>query len=597
MDSAGVHRMADRISEPVVSLPVERRRDSDSLHQLATLVDRDNRSRLARLTSGISPAAVAGAWLDWGVHFAAAQGKQLELANKAVADGTRLARHVAARMLGQPTEPVAEPDPTDRRFRHDGWSHMPFDLWKQSFLLAQDWWDSATTEVRGVSRANERAVRFMARQMLDAASPANFLPTNPEVLERTRAEAGANLLRGLRNWAEDLAALAADAPKAPESCYEVGRNLAVTPGRVVYRNHLIELIQYLPTTKKVHREPVLIVPAWIMKYYILDLRPENSMVRWLVERGYTVFMISWRNPDAGDRDLGMEDYLRLGPLAALDEIARIVGPAKVHLTGYCLGGTLSAIAAAALARDGQERLACLTLLAGQTDFTEAGELMLFMDESQVALIEDMMWRQGYLDARQMSGAFQILRSNDLIWSRMQRQYLMGERPEPNDLMTWNADSTRMPYRMHSEYLRKLFLRNELASGKYEVGGRPVFLSDIRGPIFAVGTETDHVAPWRSVYKISQLSDGDTAFVLTNGGHNAGVVSEPGHPRRHYRFLVHRHGENHLSPDEWEKAASCHGGSWWPEWDRWLAGHSSGKVAPPEMGEALCDAPGTYVFMD
>ncbi|SEF51063.1 PHA/PHB synthase family protein [Jhaorihella thermophila] len=588
--------MRDRADVPVTRSILDRPRERNAFHQLAELVDRDNRARLARWTMGVSPAAVMGAWMDWSAHFSVLQGKQVELANKALTDAARLGHYALARATGREADPVAEPDPTDRRFRHEGWQALPLDLAKQSFLLAQDWWDSATTEVRGVSRANEREVRFMARQLLDATSPSNLPWLNPEVTERTRREWGANLVRGYWNWLEDLGELMFDGRDRIESKWKVGENLALTPGRVVYRNHLIELIQYEPTTPTVHPEPVLIVPAWIMKYYILDLRPENSLVRYMVGQGHTVFMISWRNPDAGDRDLGMNDYLEQGPLAALEEIARINGPARVHLTGYCLGGTLAAIAAAKLARDGQDRLASLTLFAGQTDFTEAGELMLFMDESEVALLEDMMWKQGYLDAHQISGAFQLLRSNDLIWSRIVRQYLLGERPEPNDLMTWNADSTRMPYRMHSEYLRKMFLGNDLASGRYEVEGRPVFLSDIRVPIFAVGTETDHVAPWRSVYKISRLADADTTFVLTNGGHNAGVVSEPGHPRRHYRMLTHRHGENHLSPDEWEAQAPCFDGSWWPAWHDWLADHSGAPVKPPKMGAPLADAPGTYVFV-
>jgi len=383
--------------------------------------------------------------------------------------------------------------------------------------------------------------------------------------------------------------------------FRVGKEVAITPGKVVFRNRLIELIQYSPATEQVYKRPILMIPAWIMKYYILDLSPHNSLVRYLVEQGHTVFMISWKNPDEEDRHLGMDDYLQLGAMRALKAVRDICGGEAVNAVGYCLGGTLLAIAAAALGRERSDWLNSVTLFAAQTDFTEAGELMLFIDQSQVAYLEDLMWDQGYLDTKQMAGAFRLLRSNDLIWSRIAHEYLLGKRMPMNDLMAWNADGTRLPYRMHSEYLRRLFLNNDLAEGRYEVDGRPVALTDIHVPIFAVGTETDHVAPWRSVYKINILTDTEVTFLLTNGGHNAGVISEPGHRRRHYRVATKQEGVPYVPPERFFETTAPEEGSWWPRWERWLAERSGEKGAPPPMGAPdkgyppIADAPGRYVL--
>jgi polyhydroxyalkanoate synthase len=398
---------------------------------------------------------------------------------------------------------------------------------------------------------------------------------------------------------EDWERAANGRPPVGVEAFKVGENLATTPGEVVYRNDLIELIQYAPRRAKVHREPVLIVPAWIMKYYILDLREENSLVRYLLDQGFTVFMISWKNPTSRDRDLSFEDYGRLGIEGALDVIEAIQPQRKVHAVGYCLGGTLLAATAAAMARDKRKDFASLTLLAAQVDFTDAGELSLFINEAEVSFIEDMMWQQGYLDARQMSGAFQILRSTDLIWSRMIHDYLMGERQPIFDLLAWNADSTRMPYRMHSDYLRQLFLHNDLAEGRYRIGGRPVALADISAPVFAVSTETDHVAPWHSVYKLHLLLDSAVTFVLTTGGHNVGIVSPPGNSSRSYRVHTKEEHDLYLDPDAWHATMPPQSGSWWPEWIKWLERHSAGLETAIEPGggkfPSLCKAPGVYVL--
>jgi polyhydroxyalkanoate synthase len=565
-------------------------------------LDRTVRAGIARVTAGLAPSALAGAYFDWAVHLGASPGKQLELAAQALQAAMENAGFASRCMRGAAHDPCRCALPHDNRFRAAEWQRFPFNVFAHSFLSVERWWEAATTGIRGVSRQHENAVTFAARQLLDIAAPSNFLWSNPTALTRALSTGGMSLVQGFRNYVEDMRRAAAGQGPSGTDAFEVGRAVAVTPGKVVHRTRLAEIIQYAPTTDHVRPQPIVIVPAWIMKYYILDLSPANSLVRYLTGQGFTVFIISWKNPDRGDRDLSFDDYRGLGLLPAIEAAIAISGAQQVHAVGYCLGGTLLAAAAAAMARDGDERLASLSFLAAQADFTEAGELKLFVNESQVAFLEDMMWERGYLDAKQMAGAFQLLRSNDLVWSRVVRDYLLGERSTPIDIMAWNADATRMPFRMHSDYLRSLFLDNDLAEGRFKVSGHAVSLDDIRVPIFALGTETDHVAPWRSVYKIHFLADSEVTFVLTNGGHNAGVVSEPGHAHRHFRMTLHRHDDRYVDPETWLAKNAVQLGSWWPAWTAWLAERSGQPVTPPPLGQrqgpyaALADAPGSYVLM-
>lgn len=565
-------------------------------------VDQPLHAALGRVTAGVSPVALAQAYTDWIQHLVMSPDKQMDLVEQAARSWTRYLDYCLKACSDPDCKDCITPLPQDKRFVADPWQVWPYNMIHQGFLLTQQWWHNATTDISGVSRHHEEVVSFVARQMLDMASPANFPATNPEILKTTLDTGGQNLVDGMANLLEDWQrTVRGDAPAGTER-FAVGETLAITPGKVVFRNELIELIQYTPQTEKVHPEPVLIVPAWIMKYYILDLSPENSLVRYLLEKGHTVFMISWKNPSAEDRDLGMEDYRRLGVMAALEAVSAIVPDNRVHGVGYCLGGTLLAIVAAAMARDRDDRLASLTLFAAQTDFTEAGELMLFIDEAQVSFLEHIMAETGYLDTKQMVGVFQLLRSNDLIWSAMVHTYLMGERRPMFDLMAWNADATRMPARMHSEYLRQLFLNNDLADERYCVGSRPISLHDIRIPIFAVSTLSDHVAPWRSVYKIHRQTNADVTFVLSNGGHNAGIVSPPGNPRRHHQIATHDDLADYLDPDAWQARATRHDGSWWPCWQEWIAEHSGELTKPPRLGaprkgyRLLGEAPGSYVLL-
>ena len=564
-------------------------------------VDRAAHANLAQLTYGLSPPSMMTAFGDWWTHLAAAPGKQLDLTEKAFEQWMRLTQQMFE-CTDDERVPCIDPLPQDRRFAAAKWQQWPYNLIYQSFLLNQQWWHNATSGVPGVTRHHENQVTFAVRQMLDLFSPSNFLMTNPEALHTAMESGGASLLQGARNRHEDAIRMLTKAPLPGTEKFRPGHEVAITPGKVVFRNHLIELIQYAPQTKKVFAEPILIVPSWILKFYILDLSPHNSLVKYLVEKGHTVFMVSWRNPDKEDRDLGMDDYLKTGVMSAIDTVAEIFPQQQIQAVGYCLGGTLLGMAAALMVRSADKRLKSLTMLAGALDFTEPGELGLFIDESQLAFLDGLMSQQGYLDGKQMSNTFTLLNSRDLVWSRREREYLLGQRQPVNDLIAWNVDITRMPYRQHSEYLRSLYLNNELAHGRYQVDGKPLALSDIRVPVFALGTQRDTVTPWPAVYRVTQLTPNvDVTFCLTTGGHNVGVVNPPGPGvKRGFQLATHTPDDPYVDPDTWSATVPSQDGSWWPAWEKWLRESAGKKGSVPPMGSdahpALEDAPGGYVLI-
>jgi polyhydroxyalkanoate synthase len=572
----------------------------------AASIDKALHSQLSRASMGLSPISLSLAFADWAMHLAVSPGRQALLGSL----GMSLSWQAWVNTLQVETEVDVHDTPVpekDHRFKDDAWKKWPFKALKESFQASDSWWQESA-RVDGVGRHHQHVVNFFSRQWLDALSPSNWPLTNPEVLKKTRESMGQNLLQGHKNYLLDLKehhkARAIDGPGPLKPLdYEVGKDVAVTPGKVVFRNHLVELIQYTPSTKKVVPEPLLIVPSCIMKYYILDLSPANSMVRFLVGRGYTVFMMSWRNPDASDRDLGMQDYLQMGVMECMAAVKSLTGAPRIHAMGYCLGGTFLSIVAAALGRPENANrwaylpeLATATLLASLTDFSEPGELGVFIDDDQIQTLRETMSRTGYMPGRQMGGAFQFLNSRELIWARQTHRYLLGEDNAGNDMMSWNTDVTRLTECMHSEYLSSLYLDNALASGHYRLGGTGVALMDIKVPMLVVGTVRDHVSPWRSVYKIHLLTDTHTTFILAAGGHNAGIVSEPGHPRRSYQLASVESGHGWTEPDEWVATAPAFEGSWWEAMDAFLKARSGKPVSPPPFHaeQVLGDAPGDYV---
>ena len=491
----------------------------------------------------------------------------------------------------------ATPAPNDKRFRHPEWSeNVIFSFVKESYLVAAKTVLSAVRDVKDMDQATARKLDFYTRQFVDAMSPSNFIATNPEVLSATLESGGLNLLRGLQNLLDDLErgdgrlAITMTDMKA----FRLGENIATTPGKVVYQNELMQLIQYQPSTNDVRKRPLLIVPPWINKFYVLDLQPKNSLIKWAVDQGHTVFVISWVNPDEKLAEKGFENYLLEGPLAALDAIEAATGERRVNAIGYCLGGTLLASAAAYLAAKGSDRIASATYFVTLVDFTEVGDMAVFIDEEQLSSLEKRMNQRGYLEAYDMSTSFNMLRANDLIWSFVVNNYLLGKEQLPFDLLFWNSDSTRMPAAMHSFYLRKMYQQNLLAKpGGISLAGTPIDLSKITIPSFILATREDHIAPWKSTYAATRLYSGPTKFVLSASGHMAGVISAPGGKYGHW-------ANDNLprSPDEWLAGATAHQGSWWPLWDKWITQLDNERVAAREPGHGKLPvieaAPGSYV---
>jgi polyhydroxyalkanoate synthase subunit PhaC len=562
----------------------------------STSLDELVHAELSKATMGLSPIALSLAYADWAMHLSASPAKQLALAQLAM----KLSQDTAAQQLNIHTD--ISPFAKDARFENMAWANWPFKLLKDSYQAQEEWWEEST-QVTGVSKHHAHVMRFFTRQWLDAISPSNWALTNPEVLATITATGGQSMVKGIQQYVEDLKKasmhrLNNEEEATPPLAFEVGKDVAITPGKVVYKNNLIELIQYSPTTEKVHPEPVLIVPSCIMKYYILDLSPHNSMVKYLVSEGFTVFMVSWRNPDSDDGDLGMRDYMQMGLLDAIDAVQSVAKVRHLHAMGYCLGGTFLSIAAAVLSRGKHASpLASVTLLAAQTDFSEPGELGVFIDDDQLLTLREEMAKTGYLSGKQMAGSFQFLNSRDLIWSRNTQRYLFGREEVGNDMVSWNKDTTRVPARMHNEYLDSLFLNNSLSEGHYRVDGKAVDLMDIQQPLMVVGTVRDHISPWKSVFKIHAKTDTETCFILAAGGHNAGIISEPGHTHRSYQIKSMPKGHTWIDPDDWLTTTPTEEGSWWPAWSRWLKHHSGALVkAKGISNEAeLADAPGQYVL--
>jgi polyhydroxyalkanoate synthase len=508
------------------------------------------------------------------------------------------------KLFGQEVKPVAEPAKNDSRFRDEDWSsNFLFDYIKQSYLIAARHIQHAVASVDGLPEESQKKVAFFTRQYVDALAPSNFVLTNPQVLRETVASGGQNLLKGLANLLADIEKGEGQLriSMTDEDAFQLGRNVATTPGKVVFQTELMQLIQYQPTTAEVYRRPLVIVPPWINKYYILDLREKNSFIKWAVDQGHAVFVLSWVNPDARLAQMGFEDYMTQGPLAALDAIERATGERQVNFIGYCLGGTLLGATLGWLAaKDGQggaERVGCATFFVSLLDFSAPGELGVFIDEAQVENLEKKMNERGFLEGSEMASTFNLLRANDLVWSFVINNYLLGKDPFPFDLLYWNSDSTRMPARMHSYYLRNMYLKNLLAvPGGITLGGVSIDLSEIRVPAYFISTAEDHIAPWKTTYKGSRYLGSDVRFVLGGSGHIAGIVNPP--VANKYCYWINE--SNPATPEEWFKSATQRPGSWWQDWQAWIDAQNRGEKTqsrkPGDGLQALEDAPGSYAML-
>jgi polyhydroxyalkanoate synthase subunit PhaC len=501
------------------------------------------------------------------------------------------------RMAGEPAEPAAKADPRDRRFADPEWSsNQFFDFLKQAYLLTAQWADHLVTDAKGLDAHTRHKAEFYMRQIVNAASPSNFVLTNPELLRETMTSNAGNLARGMQMLAEDIEAGHGELKirQSDASMFEVGRNLALTPGKVIYQNDLMQLIQYSPATESVLKRPVLIVPPWINKFYILDLTPEKSFIKWCVDQGLTVFVISWVNPDAHLAQKSFEDYMREGPLKALDVVTEVTGEDKVHAIGYCVGGTLLAITLGYMAAHRDGRIMSATMFAAQVDFTYAGDLKVFVDEEQVQALERRMAERGYLEGAKMASAFNMLRSNDLIWPYVINNYLKGKTPFPFDLLYWNSDATRMPAANHSFYLRNCYLDNKLSKGEMAIGGENIDLGRVTVPIYNLATREDHIAPAKSAFLGSKFFGGPVRFVLAGSGHIAGVVNPPSKPK--YGYWTG--GEPVGNVEGWLENAQEHPGSWWPDWLEWIKAQDPAEVPARQPGGGeyapIEDAPGSYV---
>ena len=513
-------------------------------------------------------------------------------------DYITLWQSTSKRMLGHPTDQVIEPARDDRRFRDPAWNDdAVFNVIKQSYLLTARWLAEVMNDVDGLDDKTRQKLDFYTRQFVDAMAPSNFVATNPEVLRATLETGGDNLLRGFNHLLADLdrgkgkLAIKMTDPEA----FQVGKNLATTPGKVVFQNDLIQLIQYEPSTDKVYKAPLLIIPPWINKFYILDLQPKNSFIKYAVDQGHSVFVVSWVNPDTKHAEKSFEDYMLEGPLAAMDAIEQATGEADINAIGYCLGGTLLAATLAYMTAKKDKRIKAATFFTALTDFEDPGDLGVFIDEEQLASMDELMAEKGYLDGREMATTFNMLRANDLIWSFVVNNYLLGKEPFPFDLLYWNSDSTRMPHAMHSFYLREFYQNNKLAEpGGITLGGVPIDLRKVRIPVYMLSTKEDHIAPWTSTYAATQTFRGSTTFALAGSGHIAGVINPTSSEK--YGFWLNE--KLPADPKDWLETATHHEGSWWPNWSSWIGKKSGAKVKARIPGKGklkvIEDAPGSYV---